>query len=214
MSMSWRTLKSREGEIEIEAKLGEFGPTKWYLKISNNDGSLALKPTPNGEIPDLSNKIRGVENYWNLVKAKDMGIRLPEFEAISRFWIDVVKSAYENDLQIVADVALISSLPLKIKGIEILPKEWEEPIEDEIVIGFSNFWVSYYSNGKYPNKSIFRLSAYDRKKFGKMSAKDASEYIDLHPIDDRDLILEILNNAKMIYFPDINTIKNLRAIPK
>ena len=68
---------------------------------------------------------------------------------------------------------------------------------------------------EYPNKSIFRLSSYDREKFGQMSAKSATEYIDLHPIDDRDPILEILKNAKIICLPDVcTTIANLRAIPK
>ena len=215
MSMSWRTLKSSEGEIEVGAKLGDFGPTKWYLKVSNNEDSLILKPTPDGEIPSLSEKIRGAENYWNIVWAKNKGTRLPDFETISRFWVDIVKSAYINDLPISSDVALISSLPFKVKGMEIIPKEWGEPIEDEIVVSFCNFWVGYYSTGEYPNKSIFRLSSYDREKFGQMSAKSATEYIDLHPIDDRNLILGILKNAKIIYLPDVcTTIANLRAIPK
>jgi len=214
MSMSWRALKSREGEIEVGAKLGQYGPTKWYLKISNKEDTLTLKPTPDGEIPSLSKKIRGVENYWNIVWAKDRGIRLPEYETISRFWIDIIESAYKNNLPITADVALISTLHFKVKGMEIIPKEWGEPIEDGIVVPFCNFWVSYYGTGEYPNKSIFRLSSYDREKFGQMSAKSATEYIDLHPMDDRDMILEILKNAKIIYLPDLRTIANLRAIPK
>ena len=60
--------------------------------------------------------------------------------------------------------------------------------------------------------SVF-LHIYDREKFGQMSAKSATEYIDLHPMDDRDMILEILKNAKIIYLPDLRTIANLRAIP-
>ena len=214
MSMSRRTLKSKEGEIEVGAKLGQSGPTKWYLKILNNEDTIILKPTPNGEIPELSRKIRGVENYWKIVWAKDRGIRLPEYETISRFWIDIVESAYKNNLSITAEVALISSLPFKVKGMEIIPKEGGELIIDEIVEPFSNFWVSYYSTGEYPNKSIFRLSSYDKEKFGQMSAKSATEYIDLHPIDDKSLILEILKNAKIIYLPDISTLGTLRAIPK
>jgi len=213
--MSWRILKSKEGEIEVGAKLGDFGPTKWYLKVSNSEDSLTLKPTPDGEIPSLSEKIRGVENYWNIVWAKNKGTRLPDFETISGFWVDIVKSAYINDLPISSDVALISSLPFKVKGMEIIPKERGEPIEDERVVSlFCNFWVGFYNTGEYHNKSIFSLSSYDREKFGQMSAKSATEYIDLHPIDDRNLILGILKNAKIIHLPDLRTIANLRAIPK
>ncbi len=211
---SWRTLRSLEGEIEVGARLGRFGPTEWHLKISNTKDTLTLKPTPDGMIPSLAEKIRGVENYWNMVWAKNQGTGLPEYETISRFWIDIVKSAYENDAQIHTNVAKIRSLPFDVKGMKVEPKGWSDPIEDEIIVPFCNFWVSNYSTGKYPNKSIFRLSSYNVEKFGQMSAKHATEYIDLHPVDDRDLILKILKNAEIIYFPDIRTTANLRTISK
>ncbi len=215
MSMfSWRKIKSKEGEIECGARLGEFGPTKWYLKISNNEENLIIKPTPDGMIPSLAEKIRGIENYWNMVQVKNKGIKLPENEIISTFWVDIVISAYENNLPIQANVAKIPSLSFDVKGIKVVPKEWPNPIEDETIEPFCNFWVSSYSTGDYPNKSIFRLSSYDIEKFGRMSAKSATEYIDLHPIDDRDLIFKILKNAEIVYLPDIRTSGKLRALSK
>lgn len=215
MSMfSWRTIKSKEGEIECRARLGEFGPSKWYLKISNNEEYLIIKPTSDGMIPSLAEKIRGIENYWNMVLMKNKGINSPENEIISTFWVDIVTSAYKNNLSIQANVAKIPSLPFDLKGIKVIPKEWPDTIEDEIIEPFCNFWISSYSTGDYPNKSIFRLSSYDVEKFGRISAKSATEYIDLHPIDDRDLIFKILKNAEIVYLPDIRTIGNLRTISK
>lgn len=213
-SSSFGTRDGGEGNIEVGAELGDFGATKWYLKVSTENNTITLKPTPNLEITSLSGKIRGVEDYWNLVRARNNGIRLPTFEVISRFWIDIVKSAYNNDIKISSDVALIPPLPFTVKGLNIVPKERAEPIEDEIVEPFCNFWVSFYEAGEYPNKTVFRLSSYDVKKYGRMSAKEASEYVDLHPVDDEKLILEILEKAEIICLPDISTIAGLRAIPK
>ena len=76
MAMSWRTLKSKEGEIEVGAKLGDFGPTKWYLKVSNNEDSLILTPTSNSEIPSLSERIRGVGNIF-VPLGLDIGFEIP-----------------------------------------------------------------------------------------------------------------------------------------
>jgi hypothetical protein len=131
---------------------------------------------------------------------------------MSKLWIDIVKSAFSNDIQIHSNVALVSSSPLEVKGLKVIPKKWDNPIQDEIVISFCNFWVSSYDNSDYPNKSIFRLSSYNVKKYGVMSAKSSTEYIDLHPFEDEEAIEKILDKAVAIYMPDITTIGNLRTI--
>ena len=209
---SWRKESFREGEIEIGAELGQFGATSWRIKVSDNNDCIILKPTPDGAITSLARKIRGVEDYWNFIHAKNKGWDISNKNKMSKLWIDIVKSAFSNDIQVHSDVALISSSPLEVKGLKVMPKKWDNPIQDEIIISFCNFWVSSYDNGDYPNKSIFRLSSYNVKKYGAMSAKSSTEYIDLHPFEDEETIKKILDKAVAIYMPDITTIGNLRTI--
>lgn len=95
---------------------------------------------------------------------------------------------------------------------EVIPKEWGNPLQDKIIISFCNFWVSSYDNSDYPNKSIFRLSSYNAKKYGVISAKSSTEYIDLHPFADEEMIEKILDKAIAIHMPDVTTIGNLRMV--
>lgn len=209
---SWRKLEYEEGDIEVGAKLGRFGAEDWYLTISTKDNGISVRTKKHGIMPDLARKIRGVQNYWNMVNAEKLDMKLPEYEKICKFWIDLVKSAYMNDLRIHADVAKINSVPFDIREKKIVPKDWPSPIQDGIIVHFCNLWVTQVENGEYPNKTIFQLAAYDAEIFGKVDAKKSTIYVGLNPIDDFDFIWELLMNAEIIYLPDITTIADLRAI--
>ena len=201
LTIPWRTVECKE-EIKCEAEFGDFGPTNWHLKIQTNKENLIVETTPNNILPQLSENIRDIENYLNLVQAKKKSIQLPENEILSAFWVDIVTSAYENNLPIQADVAKILPLPLDIKNVKVEPKKDTS----------CNFWVGSYDTGDYPNKSIFRLSSYDMEKHGLMPAKSSTKYIDFHPVDDRDIIFNILRKAETVYLPDIKTIGDIRSI--
>ena len=209
---SWRKESFGDGEIEIGAELGQFGATSWHIKVSDSKDCIILKPTPDGAIKSLASKIRGVEDYWNSIHAKNKGLDIPNKNKISKLWIDIVKSAFSNDISIRSDVALISSSPIEVKGLKVIPKEWGNPLQDEIIVSFCNFWVSSYDNSDYPHKSIFRLSSYNAKNYGVTSAKSSTEYIDLHPFKDEETIEKILDKAVAIYMPDVTTIGNLRTV--
>lgn len=211
---SWRRLEYEEGEIEVGAKLGRFGAEDWNLIISTKDNSISVRTKKHGIMPDLARKIRGVENYWNMVNAEKLKMKLPEYESICKFWIDLVRSAYESGLRIHADVAKINSIPFDIRKNNVVPKDWSNPIQDEIIVHFCNLWVTQVENGEYPNKTIFQLAAYDAEKFGKVDATKSTIYVGLNPIDDKDLILKLLMNAEMIYLPDVTTIAGLRTIKR
>lgn len=211
---SWRRLEYEEGDIEVGAKLGRFGAEDWFLIISNKDKNISVRPKKHGIIPDLARKIRGVQNYWNMANAEKLNMKLPEYEKICKFWIDLVESACINDLRIHAEVAKIDSIPFDIRKKKIVPKDWPDPIQDGIIVQFCNLWVTQVENGEYPNKTIFQLAAYDAEIFGKVDAKKSTIYIGLNPIDDFDLIWGLLMNAEIIYLPDITTIANLRSIKR
>lgn len=112
---SWREESFGDGEIEIGAELGQFGATSWHIKVSDSKDCIILKPIPDGAIKSLARKIRGVEDYWNSIHAKNKGLDIPNKNKISKLWIDIVKSAFSNDISIHSNVALISSSPLEVK---------------------------------------------------------------------------------------------------
>jgi len=164
---------------------------------------------------EIANRIRGIEDYWNIKKVQRSGQSLPRKEQLARLWIDIVTSALKNDVSISGDVALIPSDARIVKSYKVIPKSWQSPImeEDDLVVQLSNFWVGTYSGGTYPGNPVFRLSSYDTSKYGKVDAKEATVYIDLHPEEDCQEILELLGQAEVIYLPDLRTVSNLRTLP-
>ena len=211
MTESWKKIKSIKygGSITVDIMQDTSLGLVWTLKIDTKDGICTIKnPHSQGNIPYLARIIRGIEDYLNLQTAKKNGIKL-DIEQISKMWIDFVTYLYNNDILLSGKVALVESIPIEIKGLKlvptVIPKEWGNPIKDGVIIHFSNLYIGDYLLESEPDRRrpCFRLSAYDADKFGKVGAKEATKYINLHPINDRELILKIMRNSVMIY--PINT---------
>lgn len=190
--------------IEIHPDVEEYGGGYWGIKwklIAKKDG-IELAPSYMS-INQLCKEIGEREDYLILEYARKNNIDLSEdFQKWREWWLDIGASSKKLGILVSNDVALIPSEEMYIKGKRVIPKKWPYPVEDkdEKVSRYCNFWLNYYPKNTGREKLCFRLKCCD-------------EDVDLDPICDRNIIREILENAVMIFTPDLRPYHELRSIP-
>lgn len=219
----WRTTKYKGDMITVNAKLGEYGPTDWSLKIQTSEiGDRAISVRLGG-MPELDRIIGGVADYYYHKTLRERGIDLSKTvskQALADLWLEIAELAREYKLELSARVALLPSQPIRVRGRhghelfddEVIPKDWGNVKKEDrqMNVFFSNFWIGSYAETQ---GTVFRLSSYLKRQYKNVSAKTATRYIDFEPDNqlDTEEIRKIIADAKVVYLPDLS-IRNVRSL--
>ena len=225
-------------QVKVNAALGPFGATDWSLDVRKGDEeyrNIAL-----GGSANIDKIIQGIEDYYShknykLGKEKPIQETLLK-EVMTDLWIDIGKWAAKNNLNIIADVALIPSEPIQVEGKvgvdafsrTVTPKCSGQIQDDEFEINLLGRCNFYLDNIKTLDKVAFRLSSdvsIEKDKLDDLIKKsscipgvrikidDSTRYVDFNPLNDEDEneIRNILSSAKVIYIPNIK-ISNVKTV--
>lgn len=215
---SWRTQGYKDFFVTVNAKLGEYGPKDWNLKVKSGELKKPLT-IELGNMTQLDRIIRGVADYfWHQYlteKHPEVDVKkIATREMLSDLWICTAKWARKNKLDVHADVALLPSESISVRGMQksedfvgaVTPKDWGNVTNDEgkINVFSSNFWIT--------REGTFRLSSYLTKLIGS-DASAANCPVDFNPDnqEQENEIRQLLSRASVIYMPDLS-LKNVRAI--
>ena len=218
----WRAIRYKDYTITVNAKPGEFSPTDWSLDIrsSNLEKPLIIEL---GGMAELDRIIKGVADYFYHMALRKEGVELSKTlskDLLSDLWLQVVKWARKNGIDLSADVALLPHQSIRVHGRhgelefddEVIPKEWGDIKKDadQINVFFSNFWVGSYAQG---HGTVFRLSSYLSKQFEISSAKSATRYVDFNPDDPEHEkeIRKLIDRASVVYLPELS-VRNVSSI--
>lgn len=206
---SWRESSCKGLKIKVGVEEGKtfLVPDTWILEIDDHGKKTVVRNNSGyNPITGIVPIIKGISDYNHIDRTKKEKIKMPSRDKVIRLWLDIVTSAYNMDLSIHGNVAHIPHTAVDVKGMTVIPTEWPHPVQDNdkiILQEVANLYVHNYNDDNGIQKPMFRLSCYDTRTFGTVSAKQSKKYINLHPINDRDTIIELLNIASRIYSPDL-----------
>jgi len=227
-AIHYRTNEYNDDKVTVNAKLGEYGPTDWSLKIQTSEmGDRAIN-VKLGPSPRLDRIIEGVADYYNHENLKKRRIDLSTMDkkiALANIWLEIAKISRENKLDFSANVANLPFQSIYVTGNcgripetgepkqfkdHVLPKNFGKfTFEDHHFNNFSsNFYIGSYANTQ---GTVFRLSSYLEKQYNHVSAKTATRYIDFYPDKHKDEIIRIIKAAKVVYLPNLS-IKHVKSL--
>lgn len=94
--------------FKVGAEKGPCGADNWNFSITKDGYDLVnMKNMPRFSMPGLYEKIEEVENYYALLRAKELGHKLPEIDKLIDLWLSTIESVYDNELDVFGNVALI-----------------------------------------------------------------------------------------------------------
>ena len=203
----WKRIGYCGTTIEIDGKKGQYGVDEWKLKLKKDGQEILADFGASISMSELSGRIRGIEDFCSLEHAKDNNFDFAgSKEELIKMWLGIGRIGREIRLNCSSDVAYIQPLAICVKGMKVIPKPKDDPKQDGTVAKFCNFWIANYGNG-----IVFRLSSHDVNKYTKVNARASTKYVDLDPINDRDIIQKILTKSVAIYMPDMSADLNMRS---